>query len=468
MKLAQVGMLIVGFLIVNKYALSDDLALKTTPVSEQIVPELLYLDGHLEAVHESTVSAQTNGVIEELPYDVDDRVEQGRVIAKIRSTNQQAGLSQAKAGISEATAGANQAKASLGQAQAGLAEAQAGLSQAKAEEQRAQAASQQANANFQQAQAGVQEAQALLKEAQADFNRISEIYARRLIPRADYDRAEAALATAKARVNSVQAQAAAAKAQAESAKAQIASAHSLVEAAAARVGSADAALAAAAAIVDASKANQEAAKAQATQATEVLAYTSLIAPYSGIVTKRHVQLGEAVNVGTPIMTGLSLDELRVVVEVPQRMINQVRVRGKAVVQADDSGDYLPVKSMTIFPYADPKTNAFQVRINLETGQEKLYPGMFVKVGFVMGETRSLVIPKQAVVVRSEVIGVYVINAQGLPSLRQIRLGKDVDSQQVKVLAGLSAHELIALDPVQAAIYLKKQREAALTEGKAHE
>ncbi|TXH68803.1 MAG: efflux RND transporter periplasmic adaptor subunit [Thiothrix sp.] len=390
------------------------------------------------------------------------------MIAKIRSKNQQAGVQQAKAGISEATAGANQAKASLGQAQAGLSEAKAGLSQAKAEEQRAQAASQQANANFQQAQAGVQEAQALLKEAQADFGRISEIYTRRLIPRADYDRSEAALSTAKARVNSAQAQAAAAQAQAESAKAQIASARSLVEAASARVGSADAALAAASATVDASKANQEAAKAQATQATEVLGYTSLVAPYSGIVTQRHVQVGETVNIGTPIMTGISLDQLRVVVEVPQRMINQVRARGKAVVQADDSFEYLPVKSMTIFPYADPKTNAFQVRLNLQEGQDKLYPGMFVKVGFVMGDSKGLVIPKQAVAIRSEVIGVYVINEQGLPSLRQIRLGKEVDSQQVKVLAGLSPHEQIALDPVQAAIYLKKQREHTLNEGESHD
>lgn len=54
-----------------------------------------------------------------------------------------------------------------------------------------------------------------------------------------------------------------------------------------------------------------------------LGYTTLIAPYAGIVTKRFVQLGEAVNPGTPIMSGISLDQLRVVVEVPQRMINAV-------------------------------------------------------------------------------------------------------------------------------------------------
>lgn len=468
MKLAQTWMLVVGFLIVNKYVLSDDSVLNSVQVAEQVVAEFQYLDGHIEAVNQSTVSAQTNGVIEELPYDVNDHVEKGQVLAKIRSKNQQAGVQQAKAGISEASAGANQAKASLGQAQAGLSEAKAGLSQAKAEEQRSQAASQQAEANFQQAKAGVQEAAALLKEAQADFNRMSEIYARRLIPRADFDRSEAALSTAKARVSSAQAQAQAAQAQADSAKAQIASSRSLVEAASARVGSADAALAAASATVDASKANQEAAKAQAAQAGEVLGYTSLIAPYSGIVTERHVQLGETVSAGTPIMTGISLDQLRVVVEVPQRLINQVRAKERAVVLRDETGEAIPVKSMTIFPYADTKTNAFQVRLNLADQQANLFPGMFVKVGFVLSEGKSLVIPKQAVAIRSEVIGVYVLDAKGQPSLRQIRLGKEVDAQQVKVLAGLSAEDTIALDPVHAAIILKKQHEQALKEEQPHE
>jgi multidrug resistance efflux pump len=49
------------------------------------------------------------------------------------------------------------------------------------------------------------------------------------------------------------------------------------------------------------------------------------APYGGIVLERHVQLGETVQPGKPLMTGFSLDELRVVANVPQRLI----VRGAA-------------------------------------------------------------------------------------------------------------------------------------------
>ena len=335
--------------------------LPTVQASAVGSPDLQYLDGHVEAVNQSTVSAQTNGVIEKLYYDVDDYVEQGKVIARIKSKNQQAGVQQAQASQSEA-------KASLAEAQAGLV------------------------------------------EAQANFQRISDIYARRLIPKADYDNAEANLKTAQARVKAVEA----------------------------RI---------------------EAANAQATQAGEQLGYTSVVAPYGGIVTKRHVELGEAVSPGTPIMSGVSLDQLRVTVEVPQRLIAQVRKEKQAFVYQDGVNKPLAVKEMTFFPYADPKTNAFKVRIDLAQGVKNLFPGMFVKVAFVVGTQADVVsVPESAVVVRSEVIGVYVVDKEGKPSLRQIRLGKKLDETHISVLAGLDAGEAIAVDPVQAAISLKQAAE----------
>jgi multidrug efflux pump subunit AcrA (membrane-fusion protein) len=127
---------------------------------------------------------------------------------------------------------------------------------------------------------------------------------------------------------------------------------------------------------------------------------------------------------------------------------------------DGSNKSLVVKSLTFFPYADPKTNAFKVRIDLAEGAKDLFPGMFVKVAFVLGQQQGVVsVPESAVVTRSEVIGVYVINAQGRPALRQIRLGKKLDENTISVLAGVDAGETIALDPVQAAIFLKQQEGA---------
>ena len=46
--------------------------------------------------------------------------------------------------------------------------------------------------------------------------------------------------------------------------------------------------------------------------------------YKRQVLERHVQLGETVQSGKPLMTGFSLDELRFVANVPQRLIGAVR------------------------------------------------------------------------------------------------------------------------------------------------
>ena len=93
--------------------------------------------------------------------------------------------------------------------------------------------------------------------------------------------------------------------------------------------------------------------------------------------------------------------------------------------------------------------------------------MFVKTAFITGTQADVIaIPDSAVAVRSEVIGVYVLNDQGQPALRQIRLGRKVNDKDVMVLAGLEAGETIALDPVQAAIYLKQN--STSTGGKPHE
>jgi RND family efflux transporter MFP subunit len=187
-------------------------------------------------------------------------------------------------------------------------------------------------------------------------------------------------------------------------------------------------------------------------AKEQLEYTVIRAPYAGIVSKRHVELGELVSPGQPVISGLSLQSLRVNVDVPQSMFHAIRTIGKAVVYVD--GERIAAESLTFFPVADAAANTFRVRVNLPDGAATLYPGMFVKVGFVVGETQRLLVPVEAVVRRSELSGVYVTDGETV-TLRQVRLGRRY-GDSIEVLSGLSAGEDVATDPVAAGIWLKEQ------------
>lgn len=386
---------IMGFLILVTLPLvvkAEISPLETTVARVEEVTNYQTLDGHIEAVNKSTVSAQTGGVISKLKYDVGDYVKKGSLIARISSKNQKSGLQQAQAAVNEARAAINRAGAAIAQAEA---------------------ATREANANY--------------AAARAEFLRVKGLYEKRILTKSAYDKAEAAMKSSLARLEAAKASLVAAKSERVAAQSGLAS-----------------------------------AKAGLAKAGEQLGYTEVIAPYSGIVTERHVELGEVVQAGTPIMTGISLKELRVVSNVPQRLILAVRKYKKAQVLTnvlrnnDEVG--IPTKSITFFPYADSSTNAFKIRASLGSAVEGLFPGVFVKIKFEVGKEKHLIIPQETVAYRSEVTGVYVLNEQGVPLLRQIRLGNYTDDGNVRVLAGLDEGEKIALDPSHAAAFLKQNEQ----------
>ncbi len=256
-------------------------------------------------------------------------------------------------------------------------------------------------AGLKKANAGLVEAQARYSEAQTEFERIKDIYAQKLVSKSDYDRAEASFKAARAKLN--------------------------------------------------------AARAAHEEAQIQYDYTQIRAPYSGIVTERMAEVGEVANVGTPIMTGISLNSLRVSTQVPQRVINAVRSYQAAKIKKADSNEWIPASDITLFPFADTKSNTFKVRAYLPEETEGLFPGMFVKVAFIVGEDAKLLVPASSVVYRSELTGVYVVRNDQTIAMRQVRLGRETSDGNIEILAGLNAGDRVAIDPEQAIFVIKQQR-----------
>jgi len=206
----------------------------------------------------------------------------------------------------------------------------------------------------------------------------------------------------------------------------------------------------------AAQARLKQARAARDEAQEQLDYTVVKAPYAGVLVERFVEIGEQVQVGQRLGTGLSLEKLRVEVEVPAQYIARIRAGTAARVRLPGAeANWLEAGELVVFPYADPDSHSFTVRLALPEGQHGLYPGMLVKVGFALGEQPSLVVPSQAIVHRSEVTGVYVVDAAQQVHFRQIRAGREVPGALTIVMAGLEEGERVALDPLAAVIHLKQ-------------
>ena len=258
-----------------------------------------------------------------------------------------------------------------------------------------------AAADLQQAEAAFREAKARREEASSSYNRIEQLFSQDRVSKADMDRATADLQSAEARV--------------------------------------------------------AAAEGALLGAQERLENTVVRAPFSGIVVERHAEMGEMATVGMPLMTGLSLEHLRVVVDVPQSDIGALRRDAMAWVELPDGGS-LEAEEVRIFPYADPSTHSFRVRLKLAEGQHGIYPGIWVKVRFRTGEERALLVPAASVVQRSELTAVYVLDDSDTPRLRQIRTGRALPDGQVIVLAGLEAGERVVTDPEAARVALLAGRQ----------
>lgn len=221
------------------------------------------------------------------------------------------------------------------------------------------------------------------------------------------------------------------------------------------------------------RAQAAASEAAAGQAGLTHGYSAVVAPYSGVVAARHVEVGETVMPGKPLMTGFDPAGMRVVVSVPQYKLPEIGSNPEVMVEVPSLNRWIKASSTTVQPMADARTHSTQVRVYLPANEEDMkqqpaaaaghplphqmpahtvpgvYPGMFVRAHFVVGKANKLVIPASAVLRRSEVVAVYVVDEKGGVKLRQVRLGDTNADGAVEVLAGLNPGEQVALDPVRA-------------------
>ncbi|CAM2889427.1 efflux RND transporter periplasmic adaptor subunit [Vibrio diazotrophicus] len=188
------------------------------------------------------------------------------------------------------------------------------------------------------------------------------------------------------------------------------------------------------------------AQAAVAQAKESLGYTSVTAPYDGVVTQRHVELGETVAPGTPLVSGFSIDKLRVETEIPQRYQPSVSDVAQFEVVSPQGERILPTQ-YSLFSYADPQSHTFKIRLNLPEDISTFVPGMWVKTEFHYGNRYTILIPNSSVVRRAELSSVYRIQDDSRV-LNPVRLGQTY-GDYTEVLSGLEEGDVISTTALNA-------------------
>jgi RND family efflux transporter MFP subunit len=198
----------------------------------------------------------------------------------------------------------------------------------------------------------------------------------------------------------------------------------------------------------AAQAQVDSLKANAVQASAAQTFTTITAPFAGVVGATHVELGDMAQPGRQLVTVFDPKDLRVTATLPQASLAKVRLGEPVAIELSGRAGTVKATRVTVIPLADARTHSTRVRLDLPP-TDGVLPGQFARAWFVTGTTRALAIPASALLKRGEVTAVYVVDRDGRALLRQVRAGEPVAGGMVEILAGLAGGERIAQNPVQA-------------------
>jgi RND family efflux transporter MFP subunit len=172
-----------------------------------------------------------------------------------------------------------------------------------------------------------------------------------------------------------------------------------------------------------------------------LAYTTIRAPFDGIVTEKSVEVGELVTAGRPLLRMVDNRHLRLEVTVAETEIGALRAGETVMVRLDALGDQVIAGRVAqIRPSADPSTHSFAVKVDLPS-LSGLKSGLFGRVLFPIGSRKTVMLPLSAVLERGSLSYVYVVNEARMIESRLVKLGK-AHRDRIESLSGLESGEQI--------------------------
>jgi membrane fusion protein (multidrug efflux system) len=310
--IAVVVLLVVGFFVyrhVSSYESTDD----------------AQVDGHV-----NSVSARVSGHVIKLNVEDNQYVQAGTVLVEIDPADYQVAYERAKADFEDAQATALAAGVSVPITSVNTTSQ---VSATEADVNSARAGIQVAQQQFQAAKAQLQEAEANNVKAQNDLARYKQLVDKQEISQQQYDQAVAASKASAATVE-------AARATADAAQQQVTQAQGKLTQAQANWSNANTAprqMQVIRARAASALAQAQQKKADMDQALLNLQYTKIVAPVSGVVSNRTVEVGQNVAPGQELMKVINLDDVWITANFKETQLRTMKVGQRVTIDVDANG-----------------------------------------------------------------------------------------------------------------------------------
>ena len=197
-------------------------------------------------------------------------------------------------------------------------------------------------------------------------------------------------------------------------------------------------------------ANLAAADANVKRLQQLESFKRIVAPFSGVVTQRNVDVGDLIDAGSGTSRALfalaQSDPLRVYVQLPQAYAQNVSVGQNVVVtQAELPGQQFHGTITHISGAIDVPTRSLQVEVTLPNPDNKLRPGAYVQVAVPAAAHAQLTVPGNALLFRAEGPRLAVVDANGNVALHKVVIAQDL-GQSLEIESGIEANDKIIINP----------------------
>jgi multidrug efflux system membrane fusion protein len=196
------------------------------------------------------------------------------------------------------------------------------------------------------------------------------------------------------------------------------------------------------------EADLNAAQANVKRLENLENYRNIVAPFTGIITRRSIEVGDYITVGSKELFALTqTDPLRSTIWVPQAYADNLATGTEITINLrEQQGRNLNARIERIAGGIDPSTRSRQVDLILPNADATLLPGAYAEVVIpVTSSIETLVTPSATLIIRDQNQRIAVVESDNTISFRTIKLGRDL-GRDVEVLEGISKDDLLVVNP----------------------
>jgi RND family efflux transporter MFP subunit len=209
---------------------------------------------------------------------------------------------------------------------------------------------------------------------------------------------------------------------------------------------AEAAVRAAVARAAEASASVAAAQAASREAEVTASFSSIAAPFNGLVTNKLLEPGNMASPGVPLLTIETTDGFRLEVQIDETRVRSLDLGDAAAVKlaGNEEEDAITGRVVEIAPAVDPAAHAFVVKVELPLAAA-VRSGMFARARFEIDERKALVVPASAIVHRGQLSLVFAVDSTRHARMRAITAGAR-SGDFVEALSGVQPGEMVIVNP----------------------